>query len=65
MTLYDDRGHARTFLRRHGQPLNEAEAFNDCSSLFREVWTKYRPTFQATTGDGSFGVKRAGYKRGR
>ena len=31
LTVYDDRGRARTILRRHGQALKEAEAFHDCA----------------------------------
>ncbi len=64
LTIYDDRGKARAFLRRHGQPVEEAKAFQECTRYFRQVWTQHRPAYQAVTGDGEFGVKRSGYRRG-
>ncbi|MHC4953263.1 MAG: hypothetical protein ACYTGZ_05185 [Planctomycetota bacterium] len=65
ITVTGERTSQRSFMRRRGQPLKEAQSFQECASLFREVWTAYRPTYQAVAGKGEFGVKRAGYKRGK
>jgi hypothetical protein len=58
-------GRGKALMRTHGQPRAEAESFQMCATYFREVWTEYRPKYQAAQGDGSFGVKRAGYERGK
>jgi len=65
LTVYDDRGNTRALIRRHGQSLDEAEAYQDCAAVFQQVWTANRPRFQAVTGDGDFGVQRVGFRRGR
>jgi len=64
LTVYNDRGESRALIRRHGQPVKEAEAYQECAAVFQQVWTANRPKFQAITGDGEFGVKQADFKRG-
>jgi hypothetical protein len=63
VTVYVDGGRGSALMRRHGQPRAEVDAFQGCYRLFHDVWTEYRPKFQAAEGDGKFGVKRADYKR--
>jgi len=65
VTVYTMDGRGKALMRRHGQSRAEAESFQQCAAYFRQVWTEYRPKFQATQGDGSFGVKRAGYRHGQ
>ena len=65
ITIYAGDGRGKALMRTHGQPRAEAQSFQACAAYFREVWTEYRPRFQAAQGDGSFGVKRAGYSRGK
>lgn len=62
ISIYDSRGRARAILRRNGQPRKEIEAYQDCVEAFQEVWTANRPSFQAVTGNGNFGVNRPGGK---
>ena len=62
--MYDDRGRARALIRRRGQAIAQAEAYQDCVAVFQQVWRANRPKFQAMTGDGAFGGKRADFKRG-
>ena len=65
LTIYTGDGRGKALMRTHGQPRKEAESFQKCSAYFREIWTEYRPKYQAAHGDGSFGVKRSGYQRGK
>jgi len=65
VTVYQKDGRGKALMRRHGQSRAETESFQDCAAYFRKVWTEYRPQFQASVGDGSFGVKRSGYRRGQ
>jgi len=65
LTIYDDAGRTRSIIRRHGQPTAEAEAYQACVAVFQQVWRANRPRFQAVTGDGEFGVKKADFQRGR
>ena len=65
VTIYTEGGRGKALMRRHGQSRGETEAFQACAAYFREVWTEHRPRFQATAGDGNFGVKKAGHRHGR
>ena len=57
-------GQQRALLRRNGQAREEAKTYQACVAVFRQVWTENRPAYQAVTGKGDFGVKRADYERG-
>ncbi|MEM8882841.1 MAG: hypothetical protein AAGD14_02080 [Planctomycetota bacterium] len=63
VTIYDEQGRARSILRRRGQPVAEAEAYQSVAASYQQVWTANRPKFQAATGDGEFGVKKAEFGR--
>jgi hypothetical protein len=65
LTVYGKNGQSRALIRRRGQSVKEAEAYQDCVAVFQQVWGANRPQFQAITGDGEFGVKRADFKRGQ
>ncbi|MHC4937666.1 MAG: hypothetical protein ACYTHK_01695 [Planctomycetota bacterium] len=65
LTIYEQSGRTRALIRRRGQSAKEAEAYQECVAVFQQVWGANRPRFQAVTGDGDFGVKRADFKRGQ
>ena len=65
LTVYHPGGRTRSLIRRRGQTVEEAEAYQDCVAVFQQVWRANRPQYQAVTGKGDFGVKRADYKRGQ
>jgi hypothetical protein len=65
LTIIDEKGAMTSILRQHGQDPKTAKCFNDCAETYRAVYNFFPPFGQAAKGDVKFGVKRAGFDRGR